>query len=49
MRDYLKPSIEDEEIEIEDVINASGGNGLTLNGTPYNPNGTNPEDEYFQN
>ncbi len=48
MRDYLKPSIEDEEIEIEDVINASGDKGLTLYGE-YNPDGSNSEDENFNN
>jgi hypothetical protein len=25
MKDYLKPYIEDEEIEIEDICNVSGG------------------------
>ena len=37
MRDYLKPIIEDEVIEIEDVVNASP--------TPYDPlNDTDEED-----
>ena len=44
MRDYLKPSIEDETIEIEDVVIASPG-GLTKNGV-YDPSGSDTEEEF---
>ena len=36
MKEYIKPFIEDEEIELEDVIAASSG-GETTNGQNVDP------------
>ena len=37
MRDYIKPYIEEEEIELEDVIAASGTRGLEDNEDEMDP------------